>query len=86
MGSFLGAVAFSFPYSTEPIAGIQPIQQMLGLLDQKMRRRHSKELPVLPRAKAILPAESPSHLSSTTNFKNLRQELRSLSCCFRSLF
>src|SRR5437762_10363683 len=34
-GKLLGAVAFSFPYSTEPIAGIQPIQQMLELLDQK---------------------------------------------------
>src|SRR5262249_8354076 len=34
-GKLLGAVAFSFPYATEPIAGIQPIQQMLGLLDQK---------------------------------------------------
>src|SRR5246127_2345846 len=34
-GKLLGAVAFSFPYSTEPIAGIQPIQQMLDLLDQK---------------------------------------------------
>src|SRR6059036_2869269 len=34
-GKLLGAVAFSFPFSTEPIAGIQPIQQMLSLLDQK---------------------------------------------------
>ena len=34
-GKLLGAVAFSFPYATEPIAGIQPIQQMLNLLDQK---------------------------------------------------
>src|SRR5262245_46606834 len=34
-GRLLGAVAFSFPFATEPIAGIQPIQQMLGLLDQK---------------------------------------------------
>src|SRR5438876_7691449 len=34
-GKLLGAVAFSFPYSTEPIAGIQPIQQMMELLDQK---------------------------------------------------
>src|SRR2546425_2757995 len=33
-GKLLGAVAFSFPYATEPIAGIQPIQQMLNLLDQ----------------------------------------------------
>src|SRR5215467_764022 len=34
-GKLLGAIAFSFPFATEPIAGIQPIQQMLGLLDQK---------------------------------------------------
>jgi hypothetical protein len=34
-GKLLGAVAFSFPYATEPIAGIQPIQQMVGLLDQR---------------------------------------------------
>src|SRR5246500_1432439 len=34
-GKLLGAVAFAFPYATEPIAGIQSIQQMLGLLDQK---------------------------------------------------
>src|SRR5437763_1445768 len=33
-GKLLGAVAFSFPYATEPIAGIQPILQMLSLLDQ----------------------------------------------------
>src|SRR6266704_6763261 len=34
-GKLLGAVAFSFPYATEPIAGIQPIRQMLSVLDQK---------------------------------------------------
>jgi len=34
-GKLLGAVAFSFPFATEPIAGIQPIRQMLDLLDQK---------------------------------------------------
>src|SRR6185295_11445 len=34
-GKLLGAVAFSFPFATEPIAGIQPIQQMLGVLDQR---------------------------------------------------
>src|SRR5438093_13005354 len=27
-GKLLGAVAFSFPYATEPIAGIQPIKQI----------------------------------------------------------
>jgi hypothetical protein len=34
-GKLLGAVAFAFPFATEPIAGIQPIQQMLGLLEEK---------------------------------------------------
>src|SRR5437870_1596814 len=34
-GKLIGAVAFSFPYATEPIAGIQPIQQMLDVLAQK---------------------------------------------------
>src|SRR3954451_15136748 len=34
-GKLLGAVAFSFPFAKEPIGGVQPIQQMLDLLDQK---------------------------------------------------
>jgi hypothetical protein len=32
-GRLVGAVAFAFPFAKEPIAGIQPIQQMLNLLD-----------------------------------------------------
>src|SRR5439155_12466501 len=34
-GKLLGAVAFAFPFAKEPIGGVQPIQQMLDLLDQK---------------------------------------------------
>jgi hypothetical protein len=34
-GRLLGAVAFSFPYAKDPIAGIQPIAQMLDLLDRR---------------------------------------------------
>jgi hypothetical protein len=34
-GKLVGAVAFAFPFAKEPIAGIQPIYQMLNLLDQK---------------------------------------------------
>src|SRR5207249_6496843 len=34
-GKLVGAVAFSFPYATEPIAGIQPIQQMLDVWPHK---------------------------------------------------
>src|SRR5215471_19046984 len=62
-GKLLGAVAFSFPFATEPIAGIQPIQQMLGLLDQKPAPAQQKiagnGLEGEPRA-GILPSESPT--------------------------
>ena len=34
-GKLIGAVAFAFPFAKEPIAGIQPIGQMLNLLDIK---------------------------------------------------
>src|ERR1051325_102349 len=55
-GKLLGAVAFSFPFATEPIAGIQPIHQMLNLLDQK------ESGTVQPRRASSggFPAESPT--------------------------
>jgi hypothetical protein len=34
-GRLVGAVAFSFPFAKDPIAGIQPIAQMLELLDRR---------------------------------------------------
>src|SRR5437867_4405403 len=34
-GKLLGAVAFAFPFAKEPVAGVQPIQQMLDVLDQR---------------------------------------------------
>src|SRR5262245_2939282 len=58
-GKLLGAVAFSFPYSTEPIAGIQPIQQMLGLLDQNNPAPRPQASEPSGRI-GILPAESPT--------------------------
>lgn len=33
-GKLLGAVAFAFPFSKEPIAGIQPIQNMISVVEQ----------------------------------------------------
>ncbi len=30
-GKLIGAVAFSFPFSKEPIAGITPIEEMLAV-------------------------------------------------------
>src|SRR5688572_10256876 len=34
-GRLVGAVAYAFPFAKEPIAGIQPIGQMLSILDQR---------------------------------------------------
>jgi hypothetical protein len=61
-GKLLGAVAFSFPYATEPIAGIQPIQQMLGLLDQKNSAPPQRiaQGSSSGTGGGILPAESPT--------------------------
>jgi hypothetical protein len=59
-GKLLGAVAFSFPYATEPIAGIQPIQQMLGLLDQKNAAPPQKIAQAEAGGGGALPAESPT--------------------------
>src|SRR5436190_14723094 len=57
-GKLLGAVAFSFPYATEPIAGIQPIQQMMDLLDQKNAAAPQRIAPAS--SGGVLPAESPT--------------------------
>jgi hypothetical protein len=59
-GKLLGAVAFSFPFATEPIAGIQPIQQMLDLLDQKNAAQPQKIARATAPALGLLPAESPT--------------------------
>jgi hypothetical protein len=61
-GKLLGAVAFSFPFATEPIAGIQPIQQMLGLLDQPStpNRQVAQALPNAVGGGGNLLAESPT--------------------------
>ena len=78
-GKLLGAVAFSFPYSTEPIAGIQPIQQMLGLLDQKnvpptdLRRSHSGAGQSLSSMTAV-------RLISIAAARSVPEK----GCCFRS--
>jgi len=33
-GRLVGAIAFSFPFSKDPIAGITPIQEMLDIFAQ----------------------------------------------------
>src|SRR5206468_10798990 len=55
-GKLIGAVAFAFPFAKEPIAGVQPIQQMLDILDQKTGTAPN----VAQASSGILPAESPA--------------------------
>jgi len=55
-GRLLGAVAFSFPYAKDPIAGIQPIAQMLDLLD----RRTPAATPAAVGPDQITPARTPA--------------------------
>ena len=54
-GKLIGAVAFAFPFAKDPIAGVQPIQQMLDLLDLRPGTQ-----PSIARAAGSLPAESPA--------------------------
>lgn len=55
-GRLVGAVAFAFPYATQSVAGIQPIEQMTGVLDQMPAKPVLKGVP----ASASLPQESPA--------------------------
>lgn len=54
-GQLVGAVAFAFPYATQSVAGIQPIQQMTGVLDQLPPATAPAVRPA-----ASLPAQSPA--------------------------
>src|SRR5260370_18916878 len=47
-GKIVGAIAFSFPFSKEPIAGITPIKQMIDLFDKGSENNFQK--PKEPRA------------------------------------
>lgn len=47
-GKIVGAIAFSFPFSKEPIAGITPIKQMIDLFDKGAGDERTK--PKEPRA------------------------------------
>src|SRR5688572_1349873 len=55
-GRLVGAVAFSFPYAKDPIAGIQPIGQMLDLLD----RPSATPVPAAASPDQITPVQTPA--------------------------
>ena len=42
-GKIVGAIAFSFPFSKEPIAGITPIKQMIDLFNKGSENLKGKE-------------------------------------------
>ena len=42
-GKIVGAIAFSFPFSREPIAGITPIKQMIDLFNKGTENAKPKE-------------------------------------------
>jgi hypothetical protein len=42
-GKLVGALAYAFPYAKDPIAGIQPIGQMVSLLDQTAPAKASSQ-------------------------------------------
>src|SRR3954451_12009119 len=41
-GKVVGAIAFSFPFAKEPIAGITPIKQMIDLFNNGTQNDHAK--------------------------------------------
>src|SRR5215467_2510126 len=41
-GKIVGAIAFSFPFSKEPIAGITPIKQMIDLFNKGSENQNDK--------------------------------------------
>src|SRR5262245_27758971 len=55
-GRLVGAVAFSFPFAKDPIAGIQPISQMLEILD----RRPAPATPAAVAPEQITPTQMPA--------------------------
>ena len=55
-GRLVGAVAYSFPYAKDAIAGIQPIFQMLDILD----KRPAAAAPAAVSPEQIVPAQTPA--------------------------
>lgn len=55
-GKLVGAVAYSFPFAKDPIAGIQPIGQMIDVLDLRPVAVARVSVP----AEQIVPAQTPA--------------------------
>src|SRR5205809_289538 len=55
-GRLIGAVAYSFPFAKDPIAGIQPIGQMIDVLEARPVAVARAAVP----AEQIVPAQTPA--------------------------
>lgn len=42
-GKLIGAIAYSFPFSKEPICGITPIEQMIGIFSSDLKQQKPKK-------------------------------------------
>ncbi len=49
-GKLVGAIAFSFPFSKEPIAGITPIKQMIDIFEKVSASESAARVPSEPRS------------------------------------
>ena len=58
-GRLAGAVAFSFPFSTEPLAGIRPIEQMVAGFDEQDRAAQVVPLDMLADLRRVVGIERP---------------------------
>ena len=59
-GKLAGAVAFTFPFATEPLAGIRPIAQMVAGFDEPASAARAAPLDLLAELRETLGIESPS--------------------------
>lgn len=61
-----GALAYAWPFSRDPIAGVTPIESMLNELKRPLRRRDIVAFRKLPKNHFLKPAQTPVFMSGFT--------------------
>ena len=75
-GKLIGAIAFAFPFSKEPIAGIRPIEEMLASAPVASQRRAANihlASPQLFASPASVPQDSPTAVLTPISFSGLTE-------------
>ena len=80
-GKLVGAIAFSFPFSKEPIAGITPIQQMIDIFEKGSAAKLSVRE---NRARFRLPQLASTEWKATLAETRLSAQLRSSRRCLKA--